>query len=72
MNASNLYSNESTLVFDVTTEASMFDPIQANFSLAVATTSCRTWNEEDHIWMSNGCQVSDFILFLIFNDTKEK
>ncbi|XP_061167318.1 uncharacterized protein LOC133176177 [Saccostrea echinata] len=34
-----------------------FNPSVANFSLAIATTACRTWNEEKEAWVSTGCTV---------------
>ncbi|XP_062590863.1 uncharacterized protein LOC134252407 [Saccostrea cucullata] len=36
-----------------------FNPSVANFSLAIATTACRTWDEEEEAWVSTGCTVLD-------------
>lgn len=35
-----------------------FVPVEANFSLVVFTTGCRSWNDSQKAWSSEGCQVS--------------
>lgn len=38
---------------------SIFDSSSSNFAFAVATTGCRTWDEDEQDWVSTGCQVSE-------------
>lgn len=40
-------------------EASTFDSSSSNFAFAVATTGCRTWDDEEQDWVSTGCQVGE-------------
>ena len=37
-----------------------FIPTQANFSLVVFTTGCRSWNHSQNAWSSEGCLVRIF------------
>lgn len=36
-----------------------FRPMDANFSVIIATTSCRSWDNEQEAWVTNGCEVSE-------------
>lgn len=35
-----------------------FDPHEANFSMAIVTSGCRTYDETTNQWTDNGCQVT--------------
>lgn len=36
---------------------SYFDPEEANFTLQIITTACRSWNRDSNTWDSENCQV---------------
>lgn len=42
-----------------------FDPHEANFSMAIVTSGCRTYDETTNQWTDNGCQVT-YTLFYYF------
>lgn len=58
---SSIHSTIQSIQDSVTTsqEASTFDSSLSNFTFAVATTGCRTWDEEEQDWVSTGCQVGE-------------
>lgn len=39
-----------------------FVPVEANFSLVVFTTGCRSWNNSQNAWSSDGCMVSNELI----------
>ncbi|XP_060073663.1 polycystin-1-like protein 2 [Ylistrum balloti] len=38
----------------------VFEPADVNFTMVIVTTGCRTWNENDQMWISTGCTVLPF------------
>lgn len=40
------------------TTAPTFDPMASNFSLALVTSGCRTYDESTNQWVDSGCQVT--------------
>ncbi|XP_062611722.1 uncharacterized protein LOC134273545 [Saccostrea cucullata] len=47
----------------VNTTSPSFNPTEANFSIALATSGCRTYDEATSLWVDNGCKVLDISTF---------
>lgn len=45
---------------------SRFIPVEANFSLIIFTTGCRSWDNTKKTWSSEGCFVRSFVLSIVY------
>ncbi|KAJ8298359.1 hypothetical protein KUTeg_024890 [Tegillarca granosa] len=56
--STNSSADNTTTTTPAPIDVTSFRPVDANFSVIIATTSCRSWDDEQEAWVTNGCEVT--------------